>query len=118
MKRTQSGITLTGALMGMIVLALAGLFGAKLMPSYLEFYSVKKIFAAMEQAGDTKGTVKEIRSAFERRAVIEGTQSINAQDLEITKEGGETVISATWAAKIPIAGNFSACLDFVVTTAK
>ena len=32
--------------------------------------------------------------------------------------GGETVITATWSVKIPMVYNISACLDFVVTTAK
>ena len=42
----QRGITLTGALMGMIVLALAGLFAAKLLPAYLDYFAVQKIIAA------------------------------------------------------------------------
>ena len=35
----QRGVTLSGALMWMIVLALGGLFAAKLMPSYLEYFA-------------------------------------------------------------------------------
>ncbi len=118
MTRTQRGITLTGALMGMIVLAGVGLFGAKLAPSYIEFYSVKKIFAAMEQSGDLKGSVREIRASYDRRNAVEGVRTLNGEDLEITKEGGEAVITANWSAKVPIVGNFSACLDFSVTTSK
>jgi len=116
--RKHRGFTLTGAVLGMIVLAFVGLFAAKLLPSYIEFYGVKKIFASMENAGDTKGTVREIRIAFDKRSVIEGTTSVKADDLEITKEGGETVITATWAVKIPMVYNFNACLDFTATTAK
>ena len=118
MNGTQRGITLTGALMGMIALAFIALFAAKLLPTYLEYYSVKKIFAAMEANNETKGTVAEIRSAFQRRNVIEDVKSVNEQDLEITKEGGEAVVTATWSTKVPVVGNFSACLDFSVTTAK
>jgi hypothetical protein len=118
MTRSQRGITLTGALMGMIVLAAIGLFGAKLMPSYLDYFAVKKILAAMEQNGETKGTVKQIRDAFDRRNTIEDVKAVSGADLDITKEGGEAVVTATWAVKIPVIGNFSACLDFSVTTAK
>lgn len=119
MTRSQRGITLTGALMGMIVLAAVGLFGAKLLPSYVEYFAVKKIIAAMEASGETKsGTVRQLRDAFDRRNAIEDVKSVNGADLEITKDGGETVITATWATKVPIVGNFSACLDFTVTTAK
>jgi hypothetical protein len=41
-----------------------------------------------------------------------------AEALEVTKEGGETVITAVWSVKVPMIYNFSACLDFVATTAK
>jgi hypothetical protein len=118
MTRKQRGITLTGALTGMIVLAGLALFGAKLMPAYLDYFAVQKILKAMENNGETKGTVKEIRNAFDRRNTIEGVQAMRGDDLEITKEGGEAVVSAIWSTKVPIVGNFSACLDFSVTTAK
>jgi Domain of unknown function (DUF4845) len=116
--RKQSGITLTGALMAMIGLAFVGLFAVKLVPSYIEYYAVKKILATMEAAGDTKGTVREIRGSFDRHNSIEGVKEVRGEDLEITKEGGETVITAMWSVKVPMIYNFSACLDFVATTAK
>ncbi|HEX4944738.1 MAG TPA: DUF4845 domain-containing protein [Usitatibacteraceae bacterium] len=118
MTRTQRGFTLSGALMGMVVLALAALFAAKLLPSYIEYYAVQKILKAMETTGDTKGTVQDIRRSFDRRNAIEDVKSVVGDDLDITKEGGEAVVTATWSTKVPIIGNFSACLDFSVTTAK
>jgi len=118
MTSRQRGITLSGALMWMIVLALGGLFAAKLLPAYVEYYGVVKILKAMEQNGDTKGTVRDIRASFERRNAIEGVKSITGEDLEITKEGGEAVVTATWAVKVPVVYNISACLDFTSTTAK
>jgi hypothetical protein len=116
--RKQQGITLMGALGGMIVLAFIGLFAAKLLPSYIEFFSVKKILSSMEAQGDTKGTVRDIRLAFDRKNSIEGAQSVKGDDLEITKEGGDAVVTATWSVRVPMIYNFSACLDFVATTAK
>lgn len=114
----QRGITLTGALMGMIVLALAGLFAAKLLPAYLDYFAVQKIIKAMETNGEITGSVQAIRNAFDRRNSIEGVQAISGPDLDVTKEGGEAVVTAAWSTKVPIIGNFSACLDFTVTTAK
>jgi hypothetical protein len=76
------------------------------------------MLTAMEETGETKGTVRDIRNAFDRRNTIENVKAIRGEDLEITKEAGEAVVTATWATKIPIAWNFSACLDFMATTAK
>ena len=116
--RKQRGITLMGALAGMIVLAMVGLFAAKLLPVYLEYFAVKKVLASIEASGDSKGTVRDIRLSFDRRNMVEGIKEVKGDDLEVTKEGGEAVITATWSVKVPIVYNFSACLDFVATTAK
>ena len=114
----QRGISLTGLIVVGGLLIVVGVVGMKLLPAYIEYFSVKKIFASMEAAGDIKGSVRDIRSSFDKRNAIEDVKSVQSQDLEITKEGGETVISASWSTKIPIVGNASACLDFSVTTAK
>lgn len=118
MTRSQRGITLTGALIGMIFLAAVGLFSAKLLPAYLEYFTVKKMLSAMETSGETRASVREIRNTWARRNTIEGVQHVAPDDLEITKEGGEAIVTATWSTKTPIIGNFSACLDFSATTAK
>ncbi len=118
MASKQRGITLTGALGGMIVVALVGLAAAKLVPAYAEYFAVKKILKAMVESGDLKGNVQEIRNAFDRRNSIEGVQAVNGPDLDVTKEAGEAVVTANWSAKVPIVYNFSACLDFTASTAK
>ena len=116
--RRERGIGLVQLIVTLGVLAFIGVMVAKCLPSYLEFFSVKKMFAAMEQTGETKGTVREIRSAYERRNNIEDVKSVRPEDIEITKEGGETVLTASWSARVPLVYNISACLEFVVTTAK
>jgi len=116
--RKQRGISLMGAIIGMMFLAGVALFAAKLLPSYIDFFAVKKILATMEQAGDTKGSVRDIRLAFDRRNSIEGVRDVKGDDLEITKEGGEAVVTASWSVRVPIVSNFNACLDFTATTAK
>jgi len=116
--RRQRGMGLIQLILLLAVLGFVGITAAKLMPAYLEYFSVKKMFAAMEQNNETKGTVLEIRKAYERRNNIEDVKSVTPQDIEITKEGGETVLTANWSARIPLFYNVSACLDFTVTTAK
>ena len=114
----QRGIGLIQLIVTLAILGFVGVMLAKTMPSYLEYFSVKKMFAAMEAAGDTKGTVREIRRSYELRNNVEDVKSVKAEDIEITKEAGETVLTATWSARVPLVYNISACLDFTVTTAK
>ncbi|HLX22146.1 MAG TPA: DUF4845 domain-containing protein [Usitatibacter sp.] len=113
----QRGVSLVNLIVTLAVLGFLGVMAAKLVPAYIEYFSVKKMFAAMEAAGDFKGTVREIRHSFELRNNIENVQDVHPDDLEITKEGGETVVSVAWSKKVPLVSNVAACLDFFVTTA-
>jgi hypothetical protein len=117
MRSKQRGFTLSGTITLLAVVGFAFVMGAKLLPSYLEYFAIKKIFASMEQAGDLKGTVKEIRASFERRNAIEDVKAVRGEDLEIGKEAGETVVTANWSKRIDMVGNLAACLDFTVSSA-
>jgi hypothetical protein len=63
------------------------------------------------------GTVAEIRKSFDRRATIGYVEDITADDLEITKEGGETVVTAAWQKKIPLFTGYTLLVDLNVSTA-
>ena len=116
--RKQRGVTLMGLIITLAVLGFLAVMAAKLMPAYIDYFAVKKMFATMEQAGDLKLSVREIRKSFDTRNTIEDVRAIKGDDLEIGKEGGETVVSVSWSVKIPMVANISTCLDFNVTTAK
>lgn len=114
----QRGVSLMGLIITLVVLGFLGIMAAKLLPAYLEYWGVKKIFATMENAGETRGTVHDIRRAYDLRNAVEDVKSVRSEDLDITKEGGEAVVTANWSVKVPLVANVSACIDFTATTAK
>jgi len=116
--RKQRGVSLLGLIMGLAIVGFVAIMAAKLMPAYLEYMAVKKVLAAMEAAGDLKGTVRDIRYNFDKRNAIEDIKSIRSDDLEVTKDGAQAVVTATWSVRVPMVHNINACLDFYVTTAK
>jgi hypothetical protein len=116
--RKQQGISLKGTVITLAVLGFLGVMAAKLLPYYVEYFSVKKMLRSMEESGDLKGSVRDIRNAFDKRNAIEDVKSVKLDDLEITKEGGETVVTAAWSVRVPMVHNISACIDFMATTAK
>lgn len=107
---------------GLIIMIAFGislvLIGVKLVPPYIEYFTVKKILSAI-QADPSFSTWSpaEIRNSFDRRAAIDYQNAVEAKDLDITKVDGETVVSVEYSQKIFIAGNVSACLDFEASTA-
>ena len=116
--RKQRGISLKNTIFWLAILGFLGVMAAKLMPAYVEYFTVKKMLNAMYESGDLKGTVRDIRNSFDRRNAIEDVKNVRAEDLEITKEGGEAVVTATWSVRVPLVHNASACLDFTATTAR
>jgi len=113
----QRGLSLMGLIVTLAVVGFLGIMAAKLLPAYVEYWSVRKIFAAMEQNGETNGTVADIRRHYETRNAIEDVKSVRGPDLEVAKQGGQTVVSAEWSVKVPLVANVSACIDFSASTA-
>jgi Tfp pilus assembly major pilin PilA len=109
--KNQQGMTLIGIVMiciGIIIVAIGGL---KIAPAYIEYFTAKKAIVAIALT-DGRGTVGDIRAAFDRRAAIDDITVITPKDLEITKEGNDVVISFSYPKKIPLFGNVSALIDF------
>jgi hypothetical protein len=116
--RRQRGIGMITLILYFVVGGAVVLGGLKLMPHYLEYFSVKKVIAAMSTGEEVKtGTVAEIRSSFDRRAVIDNIVAVKGVDLDITKENNDTVVSAAWQARIALLPGYTLLVDFAVSTA-
>ena len=116
MKR-QRGLTLVGMILVGTLVALAALIVIKVVPAYIEYFTILKNINALVQSGDTKGaSVADVRKAYERRAQIDDTTSVTAKDLDITKEGGEVVVGFNYSRKINLMANVNLCIDFEGTT--
>jgi len=114
----QRGFSLSSVVTIMIVLALLGLFAAKLVPAYLDYFAIKKVLGTMEAAGDLKSmSSRDLRISFSRRASIDNIRSIAAEDLQISRgAAGTSVISAEYSVKTPLVANISLVIDFSVAT--
>ena len=115
--REQRGIGFFGLIFVLAVCAVVLLLGMKLVPVYLELFAVKKVIAAMAQGEEVKsGTVSDIRKSFDRRAAIDNIQALQGTDLEITKDDGETVVTATWQHRVALFTGYTLLVDFSVSS--
>jgi hypothetical protein len=108
----QTGVTLMGMLTICVVLVIVAIVGLKVTPAYLEYMSVKKAVAGIVQGGEARGTVSDIRRAFDKRAQVDDISVISGTDLEVTKEGNDVVVSFAYPKKVPLFGNVSLYFDF------
>jgi hypothetical protein len=110
MRKDQRGLTLTGLIVGAILLVLVALLAMKVAPPYLEFFNAKKLITQIANEGKT--SVGDIRQAFDLKSSVDDVTTIRSSDLEITKDGGEIVISFAYRKEIALFGNAGIYLDF------
>lgn len=95
------------------ILITCAMLGLKVGPPYLEYLQIKKALAGIVESGEVRGgSVNDVRKAFDRRANVDNIQAVTSQDLDITKEGNELVISFSYPKKVPLFGNVSLLFDF------
>lgn len=98
--------------MAVVIVAIGVL---KIAPAYIEYFKVKKAIVSIAQS-NSKATVQEVRIAYERRSAIDDLDVIGPKDLDITKEGGDIVISFAYPKRISLFGNISVVIDFAASS--
>ncbi len=113
----QRGLSLFGFLFVVAMLAVVALLAMKLVPAYIEFFSVKKILATMGQEADLKSKSNaEIRSDFMKRAGVSYVTVVKPEDLRIDRGTGVPVVSAEYEFRTKLVGNVSLVVDFSAST--
>jgi len=117
MRARQRGITLLGLIMGSFVLVFVALLVMRLLPSYIEYFTIKKavVSIANEMRG-RGGSANEVRRAFDSRQAIDDFKAVKAADLEITKQGNDFEIVAAYRKEIPLFANIGIYIDFVASS--
>jgi hypothetical protein len=113
-QRRQKGIGFIGLAFVVIVVGALLLLGFRLLPAYLQFFTVKGALQEITHNPELKGaSLQEIRSAFDKRAIVNDIKVIQGKELEIEKGGdGGFTVSANYSQQIPLFQNVSACIDF------
>jgi hypothetical protein len=113
--KKQYGVTLLGLVVACFIVVFVAIGGLKIAPAYIEYYNVKKAIVGVAQT-TSRGTVGDVRQAFNRRAAIDDIDVIAGKDLEVTKEGNDLVISFSYTKRIPLFSNISVVIDFAASS--
>ncbi len=94
MKRMQRGMTMIGFLITLAVVIFFVYCGMKVVPMYIEFYSVKKALASMAKEADLANAPKDkIRASFARHMQIDYVSVIKPEMLKIeTTDAGYNLL--------------------------
>jgi hypothetical protein len=116
-RQRQRGLTITGFIFVAVVAVVAVMIGARMVPAYIEAYSVKKVMEKTLQDAKEGFTLYQFRRDFDLKASADYIESVQGSDIEVTKEGNELVATASWTRTLHLVGNVSLLLEFE-TTAK
>ncbi|MCX7147815.1 MAG: DUF4845 domain-containing protein [Rhodocyclales bacterium] len=117
--KLQRGLSLNTLMVGGAILGLVSLLLMKALPPWMEYgNAVKAIKGTAADSSLKDASMKQVRDAYARRADMDDVKSVPAADLDITKDGGELVLSFKYEKKIPLFGNASLVFDFEASSAK
>jgi hypothetical protein len=112
----QSGISILGLIISLVIVIFIALLAFKLIPPFLEFRTQK---AAIQVIGREKqnASVADIRRAWETRSAIDDF-ALKGSDLEITKQGSQVVISFAYRKEVPLFANVGLYFDFTASSSE
>jgi len=115
----QRGLSLNGMVLIGAGLGMVALLAMKAVPPWIEYgNAVKAIKGTATDSSLKDASVAQVRAAYGRRADMDDVKSIPPADIDITKEGGELVITFKYEKKVPLFHNVSLVFDFEGSSAK
>ncbi|MEY2170450.1 MULTISPECIES: DUF4845 domain-containing protein [unclassified Rhodanobacter] len=115
MKTKQSGVTLIGFLVILLVVGFFGYMAMKLVPSYTEYGGVVKAMNGIATEGASGKSLDEIRSELLRKMDFQYVDdaTVKPSDITISRDnGGTSVLHVAYDKDIPFMYNIDFLLHF------
>ncbi|MFC4526819.1 DUF4845 domain-containing protein [Dyella halodurans] len=114
MKSKQSGITLIGFLVVLIVVCFFGFMAMKLIPAYTEFMGVNKAMNDIATGSMEGKTLDDVRRDLAKKMDFQYVDdaTIKPKDITIKREGNAAQLHVTYDKRIPFMYNIDFLLHF------
>ncbi len=109
----QEGMTMLSWLIVLAVVVFFILVGIKMVPVYIENYSIKQVLENMENDRSVrKMSPGEMRKSFMKRLKINSVYTFDRDTIKIKKEKRGTRFTVDYEVRKPVAGNVAIVMDF------
>ncbi len=114
-RKTNSGMSLVGLILMLSLLAMVVILAARVAPTAVEYFAVKKAIISAKHAGSS---ISEMQAAFNKQADVDYIDAIAGRDLVFEKSETGYEISFSYTKKIHLVGPASLLLEYEGSTAK
>jgi hypothetical protein len=113
------GLTIIGFLLVAAVVVIFAMVGFRVIPSYIEYYSVRKALDDTMRGGsadpnNTAAFCKEL----ERRLQTSYVEGVKATDVILQRSGTQVTAELAWERRLHMFGNMYILLEFEATSAR
>ncbi|HEX7817509.1 DUF4845 domain-containing protein [Dyella sp.] len=114
MKKRQSGITLIGFLVVLIVVGFFGYMAMKLVPSYTEYMGVVKAMNQLSSSGVEGKSLDEVRRdlIFKMGFQYVDDSTVTPKDITLHRNGNAAELTVAYDKRIPFLYNIDFLLHF------
>ena len=117
--KTQAGLTILGFLLVAAVVIIFAMVGFRVVPSYIEYYSVKKSLDDTMRSGSADpSNMTAFRSELARRLQTSYVENVKANDAVVQRVGNQITAELSWERRLHMVGNAYILLEFEVTSAR
>ncbi len=108
----QSGITLIGFLLILMVLGFFAFLGMRLFPVYIEYYGLRQAMKALAaEPGVATKTPEQIRSSLDTKLNFSYVTSVKKNNVRVTRQGGNYLLNVRYEVRGPLVYN----LEYIAT---
>ena len=116
---TQRGLTILGFLLLAAVVVIFAMVGFRVVPSYVEYYSVKKALDDTMRGGNVDpNNLAAFRAELARRLQTSYVEDVKSADAVIQRTGNQITAELAWERRLHMVGNAYILLEFQVTSTR
>lgn len=106
----QRGLSLIAVLLLGVLLVIMVTIGMRVLPSVLEYQSIRKALNEIAASGVT--TAVDVQRAFERQASIDDITSVKGTDILIDRANGRLELTVRYEKRVPLFGPVSLLIEY------
>ena len=109
----QRGLTILGFILVAAVVIIFAMVGFRVVPSYIEYYSVKKALEDTMRGGSVDPNNQQaFRAELARRLQTSYVENVKAADAIIQRSGNQLTAELAWERRLHMFGNAYILLEF------